>query len=112
MRFVLFIIVVVLFICTGFQVADTSGVFTRPKVEEYYLESMNRFHKSRENNCQMQAIELARMRVDTVLTGKKFLVEVDSFLLYPRAKKPEIPTFDFSDDSIDVDPLFYRDSFK
>jgi hypothetical protein len=97
-------------ISTGFQIVDTSNIFIRPRIEEYYIDNMNRFHASRVRKCQEQAIDIARLQVDSVLTGKKFKVAVDSFLLYPKAIKPDIPDLNYDLDSIELNPLFEQDS--
>ncbi len=102
--------IIVILVCVvtmmGFQYVDTSNIFTRPKLREYYFEKMNKFLKSQAANCQRNAAEIAREQVDSVLTGQKVLVDVDSFLLLPRPQKPEKPKFDFEIDTLPVDPIF------
>lgn len=90
----------------AFQVIDTAGVFERPAMFEYYHERMTDFRQQELEECQQKALSMAKARVDSVLTGKKILVEVDSFLLRPTPKKPDRPEFTFEVDSAPVEPLF------
>ena len=92
----------------AFQLIDTAGVFERPPFRRRYMEHMDKFHQRQQKKCRDQAMAVARLQVDSVLSGKKILVEVDSFRLLPRPHKPIKPKFDFVIDSIPVDPLFNR----
>ena len=95
-----------LMIILGFQVVDTSIRFPREKVRSYYQEKMIDFRKSELERCRREAITAARMQVDSFLTSRDILVNVDSFLLLPRPEKPERPDFNFGVDTAPVKPIF------
>ena len=73
------------------------------------MEKMNRFHLGQGKKCQELALEMARLQVDSVLSGTKRLIDVDTFLLLPKPIKPIKPEFEFKVDSLVIDPIFEKD---
>ena len=103
--FFIFLLILVM----SFQLADTANQFKRPPYRSYYLEKMEWFHASQKDKCIENALRIARLQVDSVLTGKKLLVEIDSFQLLPKPDKPDKPEFEFEVDSLPVEPLFDKE---
>lgn len=94
----------------AFSVVDTSGIFSRRMEKVRYDSRMTEFHKKKQKECRDAAMDLARARVDSVLSGTKKLLDVDTFLLLPRPTKPERPDLDLTPDTLKVDPIFDRDT--
>lgn len=103
----------ILILVMGFTTLDTTGLFERPPMREYYIKRMQTFHEKQHEKCRYDAMTFAMSQVDSVLTGKKLLVQIDSFILLPRPTKPKKPIFDFDIDTMPVDPLFKkRDNYQ
>ena len=99
----------VCFAIMAFQISDTTALFVREKMRIFYKEKMNRFHIGQGKKCQESAMEIARLQVDSVLSGTKRLIDIDTFLLLPRPSKPDMPDFDFDIDTLEIDPLFDKE---
>ena len=62
-------------------------MFPRIKMKTYFDEKMVVFKSEQMKKCQESALDIARLQVDSVLTGTKRLIDVDTFLLLPRPTK-------------------------
>lgn len=95
----------------SFQVVDTFELFRQPNERDYYHEKMIRYHHQKLTSCRRTAMTIAKSQVDSVLTGQKILINVDSFTLLPKPHRPTKPNWPILKDSIEVEPIF-KDSLK
>ena len=74
--------------------------------KEYFRENVEKYQNRIMEKCRDEARAKAALMVDSVMTGKKILISVDTFERPFRPVKPEKPEFRFEVDTSKPDKLF------
>jgi ribosomal protein S12 methylthiotransferase accessory factor YcaO len=103
-------IVLLLTLSLAFQYAQMEEWPDNAK--KLFKEKTEIYRKIRLQKCKDRARSIAGLMVDSVMTGKKILIPVDTFKRPYKPQKPEKPDFPYKVDTTAPDKLFQIDKLN